>query len=138
MQVDDPLEFLKAVQAALESDASLANSVSRIVPVTERFEFNSVEEFDDKAAGRVESFLPKMTGTRFFVRVIRRGFKGKMSSHEEERKLGDIVRERLGPNTTIDFDDPDWILVIEVLGNSAGMAVWGRADLEKYELLRIE
>jgi len=44
MKVDDVVAFLEALQSALEKDASLANAVSRIVPITHGFTFSQTYE----------------------------------------------------------------------------------------------
>ena len=37
-----------------------------------------------------------------------------------------------------DFGDPDLTIVVEILGESAGAAIWTREQLQKFELLRFD
>lgn len=141
MKVDDVTEFLEGVERSLEQDASLANAVSRVVPLTHTFEFYTPEEFESKARDIVSEWLPQLGGKRFHVRMHRRGFKGKLSSQREEQFLDRLVLERLqalGTPATMDFDDPDFVIVVETLGSEAGISRWTREQLRAHELLKID
>ncbi|UCE77701.1 MAG: hypothetical protein JSU62_05895, partial [Gammaproteobacteria bacterium] len=48
MQVDDPLGFLAEVEAAARQDAALRESLSRVMPVTATFAFQTPTEFEDR------------------------------------------------------------------------------------------
>ncbi len=77
----------------------------------------------------------------FHVRMHRRGFKGRISSHDEERFLDKILLEelgRMGNPGHITFEDPDAILVVETVGQQAGLSCWNREDLQRYPLLRLD
>lgn len=49
MQVEDVPRFLQALEDTTRQDASIANAVSRLVPVTHVFRFESPQEFETKA-----------------------------------------------------------------------------------------
>jgi tRNA(Ser,Leu) C12 N-acetylase TAN1 len=71
----------------------------------------------------------------------RRGFKGRLSSLEEERLLDGFLLEELdGMQSTgsIDFADPDMIIAIETIGQRAGLSLWTRAELARYPLLGLD
>jgi tRNA(Ser,Leu) C12 N-acetylase TAN1 len=141
MNVENVETFLDEVQSTLVRDASLANAVSRIIPVTDYFCFSNPEEFESKARAVVAKWVPELIGKRFYVRMQRRGFKGKLSSHDEEQVLGRFLLERTaiaGGEATVDFDDPDIVIVVETLGQQAGLSRWTREQLERYELLRLD
>lgn len=141
MHVDDVLAFLEAIEEQLITDKSIANSVARISPVTTRFDFSLPEEFEKRACLAVEQWLDLLRDRSFHVRVHRRGFKGRLSSQREERLLGRHLLSRLeheGCSATVDFDDPDLTIVVEILGESAGAAVWTRDQLHEFELLRFD
>jgi hypothetical protein len=38
----------------------------------------------------------------------------------------------------ITFDDPDAILVVETVGNCAGMSLWSRDDLQRLSFLKTD
>jgi tRNA(Ser,Leu) C12 N-acetylase TAN1 len=141
MRVDDVNQFMSDLTAAMRDDASIANSVSRIVPVADGFRFQSPEEFESKACDTVMQWVPALAGKRFHVRMYRRGFKGRLSSQHEEQFLDHHILEALrrdGRNAEIDFEDPDAILVIETVGQSAGLACWSRAQLLAFPMMRLD
>ena len=62
----------------------------------------------------------------------RRGFKGKLSTMDEERFLDTYLLEALEMARTpgrITFTDPDAIIALETVGPRAGLALWTREDL---------
>jgi tRNA(Ser,Leu) C12 N-acetylase TAN1 len=141
MKVDDAIAFLEAVQRALASDASIANAVARLIPVTRLFQFSSPEEFESKTREIVREWLPSLGGKKFHVRMHRRGFKGRLSSQHEEQFLDHFILEQskaAGAPSAIDFDDPDLVIAIETLGQEAGLSLWTREQLRRYELLKID
>jgi tRNA(Ser,Leu) C12 N-acetylase TAN1 len=141
MKVDDVGEFLAGVHRSLQQDASLANAVSRVVPLTHTFEFDTPEEFESRARDLVSEWLPELGGKRFHVRMRRRGFKGKLSSQHEEQFLDHFLLERLqalGTPAAIDFEDPDVVIAVETLGREAGISRWTREELRAHELLKID
>jgi tRNA(Ser,Leu) C12 N-acetylase TAN1 len=142
MRVGDVVEFLEAVRGTLAMDSSIANAVSRIVPVTHGFRFQSAEEFEDRARGVVSEWVRDLAGKRFHVRMHRRGFKGKLSSQHEEQFLDHFVLERTqvagATPAVVGFDDPDVIIAVETLGHDAGLSRWTREQLRTYELLRLD
>jgi tRNA(Ser,Leu) C12 N-acetylase TAN1 len=141
MKVADVIEFLEALQRALALDASLANVVSRVVPVTHVFHFSSPEEFESKARDAVSEWVPELRGKKFHVRMHRRGFKGRLSSQHEEQFLDHFILEcsKLdGAASVVDFDDPDVVIAVETLGQRAGLSRWTRLQLREYELLRLD
>ncbi len=60
---------------------------------------------------------------------------------DEERFLDRILLEELGKRGNpghITFKDPDAIIVLETIGQQAGLSCWTREDLQRYPLLRLE
>ena len=85
--------------------------------------------------------MPELAQKSFHVRMHRRGFKGRLSSPEEERFLDDLLLtalEEVGTPGRISFDDPDATIAIETVGQRAGLSFWRRSDLERYPFLRID
>lgn len=44
----------------------------------------------------------------------------------------------LGQPGRIDFQDPDYVLDIETVGQQAGMSLWSRDDLKRFPFLRVD
>ena len=141
MKVDDVRGFMTEVERTLCEDASISNSISRIVPVTDSFRFQQTEEFERKARDVVTQWIPALAGARFHVRMHRRGFKGRLSSQHEEQFLDRHILATLrakGRDATVDFHDPDFIIIVETVGQEAGLACWSRDELNAFSMLRLD
>jgi tRNA(Ser,Leu) C12 N-acetylase TAN1 len=141
MEVSNIPRFLETLNAWSLDDPNLLKLLARVVPVTCTFSFQSPEEFETKAKEAVLYWLPQLAGKNFHVRMHRRGFKGRISSPEEERFLDKIILEELGKRGNpghITFKDPDAILVLETVGQQAGLSCWTREDLQRYPFLRLD
>jgi tRNA(Ser,Leu) C12 N-acetylase TAN1 len=129
------------IESAIREDATIPNSVSRIVPLTYKFRFKSPEEFEEKVRLLVDGWLAELKGKSFHVRMHRRGFKGRLSSQLEEQCLDHHLLERLaqeGAQGRLDFDDPDVIIAVETLGQTAGLSLWAREQRQSFELLDLD
>jgi tRNA(Ser,Leu) C12 N-acetylase TAN1 len=132
------LEML--LERANASPGSLA-FLARLIPVTRTFIFNSPEEFETRARGAVLTWAPQLRGKSFSVRVHRRGFRGRLSSPEEERHRATLLLEELegsGETGRIVFEDPDAVIDVETVGHWAGLSLFTREEKERYPFIRIE
>ena len=119
----------------------IADALARVMPVTRIFTFQSPLEFEAKARQAVHEWVPLLGGKGFHVRMHRRGFKGKLSSMDEERFLDGYLLESLeqsGMPGRITFDDPDLVITLETLGPQAGLSLWTREELRRYPLLHLD
>ena len=132
--------FLRDLSAMCDAEPGILNDVSRAVPLTDVFDFNTPEEFEDKARAIALSWAPQLAGHSFYVRLHRRGLKGAIKSPEEERFLDEALLSALeaagGPGR-IRFEDPDFVIDVETVGYRAGMSLWTREDLHRYEFLKV-
>jgi tRNA(Ser,Leu) C12 N-acetylase TAN1 len=136
--VQEMLETLR--ERALENPESLS-FLARLIPVTHTFIFSSAGEFENKSKEIVLGWVPQLAGRSFFIRIRRRGFKGRLSSLDEERFLDTFLLEALeksGSPGRIAFENPDAIIAIETIGTWAGMSLWNREEREKYPFVRVE
>jgi tRNA(Ser,Leu) C12 N-acetylase TAN1 len=140
MKVENAQEFLEGLQKEISQDPGIMNFLARVIPVSEVFDFRTPEEFESKAGEAALHWASKLAGKSFHVRIRRRGFKGRLSSMEEERLLADILLKALGKAETpgqITFKNPDAVLAVEILGQQAGLSLWNREELERYPFLRL-
>jgi len=141
LQVDEVHTFLETMKSALTQYSSSLECVARIMPVTDVFKFQTPAEFEEKAKTIVSLWLTELAGKRFHVRMHRRGFKGQLSSQIEERFLDSVILKSLVQQSEsapiIDFDDPDYIIAVETVGQVAGFALWSREQLQQYPFLKI-
>lgn len=138
MAVGDPASFLREFGAAVEQSPGILNAMSHVVPFEHLFEFEDAAEFETKAREIALTYVPRLIGKSFHVRLHRRGLKGTISTPTEERFLDEVLLEALtaaGAGGRICFDDPDAVLLIETVGQRGGMALWTREELKRYPFL---
>jgi len=142
MKVSDTQALLRKMEGILRRSPDLFTyGIARVAPARQVFNFQSPEEFENKARDIVLSWLPALAGKSFHVRLHRRGFKGRLSTPDEERFLDDALLGALqaaGTPGSLSFDDPDAIVQIETVGNRAGLSFWSRDDLARYPFLRVD
>lgn len=141
MLVDDVPGFLSEVSALLERNETARQSLAHVCPVTETFSFHTPEEFEAQARAAVLRFAPQLGGKRFHVRMHRRGFRGRLQSMIEERSLDEALLASLrdaGRPGRVDFEDPDYIVMIETLDQRAGLALWSREDRARYPFIAVD
>jgi hypothetical protein len=122
-------------------DPQLLTILARVMPVTQSFTFQTVEEFEAKAREASLNWVPNLGGKSFHIRMHRRGFKGRLSSQNEEGFLDGVLLEALaktGKPGRITFDDPDAIIALETVDCQAGLSLWTREDLQRYPFLRLD
>ncbi len=137
--VDDASAFLPRVRDALAADPLLPTALAKLVPIEATLRFDPSDPAAALAAA-AEPFLARLAGGSFFVRLERRGLKGRLHSPTVERAIGDAVWRALeagGHTPRVDFGDPDAVLVIETLGDEAGLAVLPRALRRDFPFVKI-
>jgi len=137
--VDDPGVFLDRVRDALATDPLLPTALARVVPVDVTLRFEPGAPVTELVAA-AEPLLARLAGGAFFVRVERRGLKGRLHSPTVEREIGDHVWRALearGHVPRVDFRDPAAVLVVETLGDQAGLGVVTRAQRAAYPFVRV-
>src|SRR5262249_46822195 len=86
--VDDPLAFLGRLAQARATSADLAAALARAVPIERAVRFAGPGAFVDAMVDAVTPVLDRLVGQTFFVRVLRRGFRGAIDSTSAEREIG--------------------------------------------------
>lgn len=141
LRVEDIDIFLSSLTESVGDQGAGAEGVSHLFPARATFTFMSREEFEAKARAAVLPLAPRLAGTAFHVRMHRRGFKGRISSQEEERALDGVLLEALaaaGTPARITFDDPDAVIDVETVANQAGLSLWTRDEIKRYPFLKID
>ena len=135
------LQQFGTVAEAAEADAKVENSISRMAPCTETFDFSTPEDFETKASDIVVGWRSALAGKSFYVRMHRRGFRKQLPSQDEERLLDGALRAALKADGTvgrISFDDPDAIIEVETVDARAGVSLWTREELARFTFLNID
>ena len=132
-------EFLARVREALDADPLLPTALARVVPIEATVRFEAPTAVETLAAA-AEPLIDRLAGGSFFVRLERRGLKGRLHTPTVERALGDHVWRALearGYAPRVAFEDPDAILVIETIGDEAGLGVVTRALRAQHPFVKI-
>jgi tRNA(Ser,Leu) C12 N-acetylase TAN1 len=140
MKVGDIRTFLDDIRQLLAEDPLLSSVFSRVVPVSETFTFQTAEEFEARAEEAALKWVPDLAGKSFYVRMHRRGFKGRISSQVEERRLSGVLMTALeagGKRVRVSFEDADAVVAVETVGGRAGLSLWTRSELLRYPFLRL-
>ncbi|MGX2038681.1 hypothetical protein ACWJKU_00895 [Methylocaldum sp. MU1018] len=139
MKVDDAEGFLRILKDWSAKEPEIfTQCISRAIPLTVLFGFQTPAEFEAKAREAAVRWLPELSGARFHARMHRRGFAGRLSSQNEERFLDEFLLGKLNETGTsgwIDFRDPDAILAVETVGQRGGLSLWTREQLRTYPFL---
>lgn len=142
MQVDDTEEFLEklATMASVNPDL-LDRCISRVVPASETFTFQSSDDFRREGRRIVRAHAGELASKSFHVRVERRGLEEVIDSQEEERYLGRQILDALGEqdaSAEVTFEDPDVVVAVETVSVRAGVAVLTREARERYPFVRAD
>lgn len=140
VKVADTAAFSRAIGDLVHCTPGILNEISRIVPSHSNFDFASAQDFENKARETILEWADEFLGRSFYVRLHRRGFKGRLSSPVEERFLDDVLLaelERRGHPGRIDFENPDMVIDVETVGTRAGMSKWSREDLRLASFLEV-
>ncbi|MDH4232948.1 MAG: hypothetical protein OEW04_13085 [Nitrospirota bacterium] len=141
LRVYEISRMLETLREWTSDEPDALSFLSRLIPVTHTFTFQSPGEFEEKAKEIVLAWGPELAGKSFHVRMRRRGFKGKLSGLEEEQFLDTVLLEALektGKPGRITFEDPDAIVAIETISQWAGLSLWSREKLQRYPFVKID
>jgi tRNA(Ser,Leu) C12 N-acetylase TAN1 len=138
-QVEAPPVFLDRVRDALAADLLLPTALAKVIPVEATLRFDPVDPLAALGSA-AEGFLDRLAAGSFFVRLERRGLKGRLHSPTLERELADRIwrgLEARGHAPRVDFRDPDAVLVVETLGDEAGLALVTRALRREFPFVKV-
>ena len=130
--------FDELVRLEQESPGSL-DPVSKLIPIDKTFEF-SVADFEERLKEVLIPYAERIKSGSFYVRIERRGHKGEIHSQHVEQDLGHMLIEHLeasGHAPSLTFNDPDFILVVETLDETCGVAALPRDVRERFPVIRV-
>ncbi|MFZ3179616.1 MAG: THUMP domain-containing protein [Methylocystis silviterrae] len=136
---EDPLVLLDSIELRAKERPALYDAISRVAPAMRNFEFQSAEEFLEKAKSIILEWSPQLAGQSFHVRFHRRGSTHDLRTPDVERFLDDALLEALrgaGAPGAVSFSDPDAVIAIDTIDDRVGVGLWRRDDLERHPLLR--
>jgi tRNA(Ser,Leu) C12 N-acetylase TAN1 len=137
-QVVDRHTFLEDVHEKRRTSGAFGD-LRRIIPLDRVFTFHR-DEFESRLKESIVSYVDDLGGKRFYVRLERRGLKGQIVSPEVERELDAFILQTLQMSNriaSIDFEEPDAVLVIETIGDRCGIGLLTRDMMKRYDFVRV-
>lgn len=138
-QVENRGDFLERLQARMESNSHLPSLLGRAVPVECTVELDGldpVRPLEDAVlclAGRIGN-------ATYHVRVDAHGHGPIAHPHDLEQRLGDALWRELkqrGFEARVTFDDPELVVLIELVGDAAGLALVDRETRRQYYFMKV-
>ncbi len=140
-QVESVEAFLDALADTRREHPGRLRHLSQIVPVDKTFQFE-LSDFRVKLKDAVVPYAEQLENDcRFSIRVKRRGHKGVLSSLEIEKEMTVFlldVLEKSGKQARVSFEDPDKFIIVETIGNRAGIGLITRAMRERCPFIRVK
>jgi tRNA(Ser,Leu) C12 N-acetylase TAN1 len=137
---DDPEAFIEPLAELFAEKPYLAIPISRFMTVERCFPVDP-PAFAGQLEVEIEPFLDRLANRTFHVRLERRGHKGRIHSKDCEIRLGSHIYQHFvarGLEPSVTFDDPDVIVVVEVIDDRAGIRLLTRDDRKRYPLLKTD
>ena len=88
----------------------------------------------------VLGYADRIGSGAFYVRVERRGHKGEIHSQQLEQELAHALVELLtqkGHTPRVDFQNPDVIIAIEIVGDECGIGIITKSLRERYPFVKV-
>jgi tRNA(Ser,Leu) C12 N-acetylase TAN1 len=137
-RVEDTTALLEAIRDARESGEEWCDSLGRVIPIERIFHFTP-ETLTEKLKEAVTPFCDRMQSGTFHVRLERRGLTGEVISPKVEREVADhlfTLAEARGKSFHTAFEDPDYVVAAETLGNDCGVALLPRELRARYPFVQ--
>jgi RNA polymerase-binding protein DksA len=138
--VADVDQFLAGLAADLEQKPFAQAWLGRILPIRLTFPVQ-LRTFSADVESRLRGLVAELAGQTFHVRVERRGHKGILSTRDLELRFGEFLWTTLSEeaaNPRISFKDPDVVVAVEIVGETAGIAVIPAAWLRRFPFVKID
>lgn len=133
-RVEDVSEFLEAIRLAMEQEVEWVGDLGRAIPIERVFRFTP-DTLTDQLKAAVTPFVQGMDSGTCYVRLERRGLAGEVMSPEVERAVADhlfALAEQEGKILRASFEDPDYIVAAETLGDECGVTLIRRELRQRY------
>jgi len=124
--VDDMTGMLDRITAARTAGEPWAHCIARMIPVERVFAFEP-EDLVEQLKAAVASFADRLPdAATLCVRVERRGLEDRVHSRDVEHAIADhlfALAEAAGKRLHVSFDDPDFVVAVEMIGPECGIAL---------------
>ena len=138
MRVPGIDEFLGQLEHHLTGTSNFFEAVRTVRPVYRHFTFETPESFRSRIVEMVLQAAPSLQGRSFDARVTLRGVTEELDAESMRRDLREAICERLedeGERAVVETERADVVLDVESVERSGGLALWSRAEIERYPFL---
>ena len=138
-QVPDPLAFLDLIRSRRADNPHAFAGLGRVIPFEHCVLFTP-DTFLPQLQAALTPYTERLLGQRFYIRLERRGLKGRIISPEIERALDAFLLDQIhaaGETAQIDFEQPDTIIAIETFGERGGIGLLTRSLRERYPFVHV-
>lgn len=115
-------DVLAAATRLHESEPHRFEFVQRLIPIEQVMRYPRDDVTETLCAALADSG-PRVAGKKFYVRCRLRGLESRLESRAVERAIGSYLFELAaltGTPAKVSFDDPDIVVLIEVIGDTVG------------------
>jgi tRNA(Ser,Leu) C12 N-acetylase TAN1 len=136
--VADTEAFLEAIHQARAAGKAWSAYVGRVVPIEHVFSF-APESLAAQMKEAIAPFVARMSDGSFCVRVERRGLAGRVSSRDVEQEVAEhayALAAAQGKAMRTVFEDPDFVIAGETLGDECGVALLPRALRQRFSFVQ--
>lgn len=138
-RVADHEAFFEQLRRAEEDQPGFLDPLAKLVPIEWTFRF-TVDEFPDRLKEATLACRERIGSGSFYVRLERRGHAGEIHSQQLEQMADQAIREAAaaqGRMPTVDFKDPDVIVVAETVDDVCGVGVITRSMRTRFPFVRV-
>jgi tRNA(Ser,Leu) C12 N-acetylase TAN1 len=137
--VTDREGFFETLRVAKEKEDPIWRYIARLVPVDRTFSF-TVANFRDRLGEVIDAMAPEVPDGTFYVRIERRGHKGRIPTQEVEREMDERViaaHAMAGRFSRVDYKDYRSVIAVETFRDEGGVGLVLRETLGRLPFLRV-
>jgi len=138
-RVEDHQAFFDQLGRSEEIEPGFLLPLARVVPLDKTLTID-VASLVPMLKAEVLGYADRIGSGAFYVRVERRGHKGEIHSQQLEQELAHALVELLtqkGHTPRVDFQNPDVIIAIEIVGDECGIGIITKSLRERYPFVKV-
>jgi len=138
-RVEDHEAFFEQLRRAEEDRPGFLAPLAKLVPIERTFRF-AVDDFPARLQEATLAYRARIGSGSFYVRLERRGHGGEIHSQRLEQMMDRAIQETAavhGLTPTVDFKDPDVIVVAETVDDICGVGAITRSVRTRFPFVRV-
>ena len=138
-RVEDHQAFFEQLRRREETESGFLFPLARLVPLDRTFRFTA-DTLIPLLQTELQEYAGRIGNGSFHVRVERRGHKGDIHGRVIEEALAGAIIEssaQEGYTPHVNFDNPDFVVVIEIVGEECGIGLITKALRAQYPFVKV-